>query len=56
MTDFTQSSSLSPQSSIAEGDWVHVHSHQAIGKVIEKVSLWPSVPTWMRHWAPEELV
>ncbi len=40
MNRSTQSSSLSPQSSIEEGDWVYAGSYQGAGKVIEKSSLW----------------
>jgi len=36
----TQSSSLSPQHSISEGDWVYAESYHGVGKVIEKSSLW----------------
>jgi len=50
MNDALQSSTLSPQSSIAEGDWVHVHSSQTIGKVIEKSCLWGD--TSFRVWLP----
>jgi superfamily II DNA or RNA helicase len=50
MTESTQSSGLSPQSSLAEGDWVFVRSHQAAGKVIERSSLWGN--TLFRVWLP----
>ncbi len=38
------------QSSIREGDWVHVLTHQATGKVIEKSFLWGN--TSFRVWLP----
>ncbi len=50
MTDFPLSSSLIPQSSIAEGDWVYVYSTQTIGKVIEQSCLWGD--TSFRVWLP----
>ena len=50
MKDSAQSSSLSAQSSIREGDWVHVLTHQATGKVIEKSFLWGN--TSFRVWLP----
>jgi len=50
MTESTPSSVLSPQSSPAEGDWVLVHSHQCVGKVIERSFLWGN--TSFRVWLP----
>ena len=50
MNDSAQSSSLSAQPSIREGDWVHVLTHQATGKVIEKSFLWGN--TSFRVWLP----
>lgn len=38
------------QSSMREGDWVHVLTHQATGKVIEKSFLWGN--TSFRVWLP----
>jgi hypothetical protein len=38
------------QSSIREGDWVHVLTHQATGKVIEKSFLWGN--SSFRVWLP----
>ncbi len=46
----TRSSSLSPQSSLGEGDWVLVHLHKTLGRIIEKVSLWGN--TVFRVWLP----
>ena len=50
MTESTPSSVLRPQSSPAEGDWVLVHSHQCVGKVIERSFLWGN--TSFRVWLP----
>jgi len=50
MSDFTQSSSLSPQSSISEGDWVYAEPHRCVVKVIEKASLWGA--DIFRVWLP----
>lgn len=45
-----RSSSLSPQSSLGEGDLVLVHPHKTLGRIIEKVSLWGN--TVFRVWLP----
>jgi len=50
MTESTPSSVLRPQSSPAEGDWVLVHSHQCVGKVIERSFLWGNRS--FRVWLP----